>query len=183
MEYKSQTKLLGLPLVHIRTGRMEHGVYRRGIARGWIAVGDIAQGILFGAGGLAFGLVAVGGGSVGFIALGGIGLGAVALAGMSIGALACGGMAVGYIAYGGLALALHAAAGGAALAFNYAVGGLAIAPHANDAAANEVVSVAALRAVMQSRVFQLSMVLFPLLMGAVSAALLRRCNGIANSNE
>jgi hypothetical protein len=51
MVYESRVRLLGLPLVHITTGRVEDGRYRRGIARGWIAVGDIAFGGLLAVGG------------------------------------------------------------------------------------------------------------------------------------
>jgi hypothetical protein len=35
MSYQSQGQLLGLPLLHVATGRVENGRYRRGIARGW----------------------------------------------------------------------------------------------------------------------------------------------------
>jgi hypothetical protein len=44
MDYESGLRFLGLPLLHVATGRVENGRYRRGIARGWVAVGDIAFG-------------------------------------------------------------------------------------------------------------------------------------------
>ena len=47
MEYRSKLTLFSVPLVHITTGKPENGVWKRGVAKGWIAVGDIAFGILF----------------------------------------------------------------------------------------------------------------------------------------
>jgi hypothetical protein len=44
MTMKSSIQLLGLPLVHVTTGQLVDGRYRRGVARGWIAVGDVAFG-------------------------------------------------------------------------------------------------------------------------------------------
>ena len=38
MGYRTRLALLGLPLVDVSTGRVVNGVYRRGIARGWIAI-------------------------------------------------------------------------------------------------------------------------------------------------
>ncbi len=45
MTMKSSIQLLGLPLVHVATGQLVDGRYRRGVARGWIAVGDVAFGV------------------------------------------------------------------------------------------------------------------------------------------
>lgn len=123
-DYRSPISLLGLPLVHVAIGAGEEGVYRRGVARGWIAIGDIA-----------FGLVAVGGVACGGIALGGLAIGVIAIAGLAIGALALAGAAFGIVAVGGAAVAWHAALGGLAVATDYAVGGLAIAAQANTPAA------------------------------------------------
>src|SRR5262245_60795418 len=55
MEYRSSASLLGLPLVHIATGAVVDGRYRRGVATAWFAVGDIAIGMLFACGGVALG--------------------------------------------------------------------------------------------------------------------------------
>ncbi|MBI2294561.1 MAG: hypothetical protein HYU76_00605 [Betaproteobacteria bacterium] len=124
MNYRSTVTLLGLPLVHIGIGTGQQSVYKRGIARGWIAIGDIA-----------FGVVAIGGVACGVIAFGGIAIGAVAIAGLAVGSLALAGAAFGVVAVGGAALASHAALGGLAVATDYAVGGLAIAAEANTPAA------------------------------------------------
>jgi len=123
---RSSAQLFGIPLIHIATGRSQSGVYQRGIARGWIAIGDVA-----------FGFLAVGGVSFGVLSLGGFAFGGLAIGGAAAGMLAMGGFALGYDALGGLAIASEAAAGGLAIAAQYAVGGQAIAPHANDAVAQE----------------------------------------------
>jgi hypothetical protein len=130
MSYRSGFELLGLPLVHVATGNIENDVRQRGIARGWIAIGDVAFGVLLSIGGIAFGGIAIGG-----VALGGLTLGGLALGGFSLG-----GLAVGYLAMGGLAVGIQGAVGGAAIAKEFAVGGLAIAEHANDSAAEKFFS-------------------------------------------
>ena len=130
MAYRSGLTFLGLPLVDIATGTTVNGKYRRGIARGWIAIGDVSFGALFSLGGVAFGLIALGGLSVGLVALGGL----------AIGGLALGGAAVGGWAIGGGAYALHAAVGGQAIAIVYAKGGQAIARHTSDLAAQDFFS-------------------------------------------
>lgn len=127
MNYKSGFSLLGLPLIHIKTGGMEEGRYQRGIAKGWIAIGDISFGILFSAGGAAFGGIAIGGFSVGLLSF----------AGLAIGVFAFGGGAIGIVACGGGAIAWQAALGGFAMAKEFAMGGVAIANHANDHLAKE----------------------------------------------
>jgi hypothetical protein len=125
--YESRLRFLGLPLVHVATGRMEHGRYCRGIARGWIAVGDIAFG----------GLIAVGGLAVGTLSIGGLALGGLSLAGLAVGGVALGGLAAGFIAAGGAAFGWAAAIGGLAVAREFALGGAALGAHANDGAARE----------------------------------------------
>lgn len=108
-EYKSKTRILGIPLVHINSKR-------NGFAKGIIAVGGFSIGIVS-MGGVSFGLFSFGGFSIGLlIALGG-------LAG-SLG-FAAGGAAFGYyMAIGGAAIAQHFAAGGYAQA-NVAIGDVA----------------------------------------------------------
>lgn len=130
MTMKSSLELFGLPLVHIATGQVVDGRYHRGIARGWIAVGDIAFGVLLAVGGLA----------VGGISIGGLAVGVVAFAGASIGVFAVGGLAVGVAAVGGAAVAWWAAVGGLAIARDVALGGAATAAHANDATARALVT-------------------------------------------
>jgi hypothetical protein len=118
MEYRSRLSPLGLPLVHVAIGMRGAGGYARGVATGWIAVGDVAFGVLVACGGLA----------VGGLSLGGLSLGVLAMGGVAGGLAALGGMAAGGIAVGGAAIAWHAAVGGLAIAHHYAIGGLAIAP-------------------------------------------------------
>jgi hypothetical protein len=77
-EYRSPRTFLGLPLVHVITGRRLRGQRLR-VAKGWIAIGDIAYG--------------------GFAS--GISVGAVAIGGMAFGYAAMGGWARGYYAAGG----------------------------------------------------------------------------------
>lgn len=134
-EYRSRYSFLGLPLVHVRHGAPDGERVRPAI--GWIAIGDRACGILFGAGGIACGCVSMGGVAIGGIALGGVTLGVLSLGGLALGALAIGGAAIGIIALGGFATAWWAAEGGMAVAREMAVGGVALAAHANDAVARE----------------------------------------------
>ncbi len=105
------------------------------MAKGWIAIGDIAFGILFALGGVAFGGVS----------FGGLAIGGVCLSGLGVGVYAFGGAAIGVYAVGGLALASHAALGGGAIAGKYAVGGYAAAEHANDAIAQEFMRTSVMR--------------------------------------
>ncbi len=133
---------------------------QRRVARGWIAIGDDARGIvlaigstargLVALGGRAFGVVSFGGLALGLVAIGGVGLGVLGIGGLGAGVYAFGGGAVGWrsagglaagwdFACGGAAFAGHAAIGGAAIARDYAVGGAAHARHANDQAARGVV--------------------------------------------
>lgn len=132
-EYRSRWTLLGLPLIHIRMECMHEG--KTLPAKGWIAMGNIAYGVLFAFGGVAVGTVSVGGFAVGLLAIGGFGLGLLSMAGFALGVWAVGGGAVGYVASGGFALGWLAASGGAAVAHGFAVGGAAFAQHANDEAA------------------------------------------------
>jgi zinc protease len=168
--YRSEVTLLGLPLIDINlSAAMPPGAAkptdssefaeRPRVARGWIAIGDNARGILlalgstargfFALGGRAFGVVSFGGLALGLVAFGGLGLGVLGIGGLGAGVYAFGGGAVGWRAAGGLAigwdiacgggaLAWHAAVGGAAIARDYAVGGDARARHANDEEARGV---------------------------------------------
>lgn len=120
MNYQTQIKLLGLPLVHISTMARRPGA---GWTKGWIAVGDRVFGVLFALGGVA----------IGGIAIGGLSLGILSLGGLAAGIIGFGGLAIGVWAVGGLAIALFAAQGGFAMAAYFAEGGGAVAKHANDA--------------------------------------------------
>jgi len=134
-DYRSKWTLLGLPLVHIRTGARPGE--RMGTARGWIAIGDRAYGILFAAGAVAVGAISFGGAAVGLVAIGGACFGLLAIGGFALGGLAMGGGAIGIVAAGGAATAWIGAEGGLAVAREFALGGQALAQHANDAAARE----------------------------------------------
>ena len=107
-EYRSKTKLFGLPLVHIvnrRNFSSFEGKPR--IAKGIIAIGPIAVGG-FAFGGLSIGVISVGGLALGLIALGGATMGLLfALGGLAIGLIAIGGGAIGYYAMGGGAWGVH----------------------------------------------------------------------------
>lgn len=130
-EYISPWRFLGLPLLHIRTGRSSGEKLRPAV--GWIAIGDLAIGGILAVGGFAVGGVAIGGFSIGLIAMGGGSLGIVAFAGVGIGLYAAtGGLAIGYLAHGGCALGWHGAEGGMAVAHDFALGQSASAAHAND---------------------------------------------------
>lgn len=109
-EYKSNCKLLGIPLVHINVG----WGYPR-VARGVFALGNIAVGGCA-VGGLSAGIISIGGLGLGLLAVGGIAAGAIALGGLALGFLALGGLAVGVYAIGGCAIGLCISAGGAAFA-------------------------------------------------------------------
>ncbi len=169
--YRSEATFLGLPLIDINlSAPMPPGVdahagaspldVGRRVARGWVAIGDDARGILLAIGssarglvalgGRAFGVVSFGGMALGLVAFGGLGLGVVGVGGLGAGVYAIGGGAVGSRTAGGLAVgwdmacgggafARHAALGGAAIARDYAVGGDARALHANDEAARRAV--------------------------------------------
>ena len=121
-EYKSNAKFLGLPLVHIF---VDLGARQRRpglrIAKGWLAIGDIAIGG-FAFGGLSAGLVSFGGLSIGaLLAIGGLALGTFATGGGAVGLIAMGGMAMGYLAFGGIAKGYYAIGGKAT--GTYAAGG------------------------------------------------------------
>jgi RNA polymerase sigma factor (sigma-70 family) len=133
-EYRSAWSLMGLPLVHIRINCTQAG--RALPARGWIAVGNQAYGILFACGTIAVGSIACGPLAVGLLALGGLGIGMFAFGGLGIGFAAIGGAALGYVAFGGGAIAWLGASGGAVLARHFAVGGNALAEHVNDPVAH-----------------------------------------------
>ncbi len=162
--FRSQQRLLGLPWIDIQFADLSSEWMERqsGHARGWIALGDRADGVLLAIGGMARGGIAIGGLAVGGIALGGMAAGICSLGGLALGiAIGMGGLAVGHQAFGGGAvgwdamgggavgwnsaaggasLAYHYAFGGGACAAKYAVGGAAVAPHANDAIAKEMVA-------------------------------------------
>ncbi len=116
-EFKSKTKLFGLPLVHIASG-YDPATGRQYVARGIFAVGGLAQGIfafggltmgIFSFGGVSLGLLSIGGLAMGLISSGGLGIGLLAaLGGFAIAPIAIGGGSLGYFAYGAAAFGPHA---------------------------------------------------------------------------
>ncbi len=139
-EYKSERAFLGLPLVHVASGRILDGKPVRKVAKGWIALGDIAISPFIAAGSFEVGPIVFGAFTCGFISIGGIALGGLAfagVAGVAVGALAVGGVAVGWWALGGAAIGWQAALGGAAVAREYALGGAAMGHEANTVAARD----------------------------------------------
>ena len=83
--YRSRSMLLGLPLIDINVSDPAVSTQSPSTpppkkrARGWIAIGDRADGILL---------------AIGAVAAGGVGLGAIAFGGSAIGWQACGGLAI-----------------------------------------------------------------------------------------
>jgi len=117
--YRSQARLLGMPVIDVAMG--PHGTEKIGRARGFIAIGDTATGVIafggratgvFAFGGMAMGGCTFGGLSAGlFNAWGGLALGGLACGGCAAGGLSQGGMAIGYGAQGGLAIGIYARGG------------------------------------------------------------------------
>lgn len=117
-EYKSKITVCGLPLIHIKL----RNKYRLGLnlkltrAKGIIAIGDIATGILFGSGIISTGLLSFGVISIGLLlSFGALSIGGLSFGAISIGGLAIGGLAIGIEAIGGLAIAKNVAIGGGAI--------------------------------------------------------------------
>lgn len=133
-QYRSRWTLLGLPLVHINIGSSPEA--RPLVARGWIALGAKAYGILFASGAIAVGGVSFGGFSVGLLTWGGFALGMLTWGGFAVGLWTLGGIAVGWHALGAFAVGIESAQGVAAMARSYAAGMVVgAARHGNDAAA------------------------------------------------
>ncbi len=135
IHYQSKAKLFGWPLVCVRLKGPAGPGGPTIPAKGWIAIGDRAYGIVLAIGGIAVGGISVGGLSCGLISVAGVSLGVVSMGGLAIGGWALGGLAIGIMAYGGAAIAWHAALGGLAVAHGFAEGGLAVAREANTEAA------------------------------------------------
>ena len=165
--WQSKTILLGRPFIDINVSDPASGLDLPTcavpkIARGWIAIGDRANGILLSVGGRACGLVAVGGVSIGVISIGGmaagliscggLAVGLVSIGGLGLGGFAIGGLAIGYQAVGGLALAWDFACGGGAASFHWAYGGGAWARDAaiGGAAKAPLVNTPELRQMMEA---------------------------------
>lgn len=128
--YVSRARFLGLPLLCISLGSREG----RGVACGWIAIGEEAYGF-FACGSTAVGVISVGCISLGVLSIGGIALGGLAFGCASVGVIACGAVAMGwYFATGCVVLAHGVAMGLVAMAVKAAFGGSAYAELANNGA-------------------------------------------------
>ena len=104
-EYRSKRTVWGMPLVHVAFSGDSTG---RRVARGVIAIGDIAVGLVA-IGRYALGGVTIGALTVGLISLAGLSAGLlVALGGLAFGGFAAGGLAIGLVAVGGEARSLWA---------------------------------------------------------------------------
>jgi predicted Ser/Thr protein kinase len=119
-EYRSQTTIAGIPLVHMAFG-IDPMTGRKRIAKGIIAIGDTAIGLVAiggaACGGIAWGGVAAGLFSFGglavsiFLSVGGLALGGFAFGGLAVGVISLGGAAVGLYSFGGAVWGLHALGG------------------------------------------------------------------------
>jgi hypothetical protein len=107
---RSSITLFGLPLYDIAFGSKADKSEARGQARGYVAIGDFATGVIA-IGGVAKGVVAIGVLAMGGVAVGGVSLGVVGLGVIAIGGLAIGGAAVGVVAVGGMALGYYSLGG------------------------------------------------------------------------
>jgi hypothetical protein len=103
-EYRSTAGVGDWPLVHVCAG-IDPVTMRPRVARGVIAIGNLAVGVIA-VGGLAGGLLTFGGVSLGLLfALGGVAIGlGLSAGGFAVGAVAIGGVAIGFVhALGGAA--------------------------------------------------------------------------------
>ncbi len=140
-EYKSQTQLWGMPLVHIvkakrrpllRTNHSQRDFFNVPQARGVIAIGRRARGIVA-IGNLTTGVVAIGNISIGVLSISNIGVGLVAVGNLILGLLrAIGNVAVGLFAAGNLAIGYGAVGNesmGRYAIGNEAMGNMALTVH------------------------------------------------------
>jgi len=137
--YKSDAKLFGIPLVHVRFATPDEG---EPPVVGWFAGGDRAIGLIAAWGGLAVAPFSVGAVSCGIIALGSISFGLLSIGTVALGGLCIGCAVIGIRAYAWLsALGWQTAQGGGfSIARAGAEGPLAFAPHANDATARALLA-------------------------------------------
>jgi RNA polymerase sigma factor (sigma-70 family) len=136
-EYRSETKFLGLPLVHIRIGD-RFDLLKKPV-KAWIAMGNYAIGGLAAFGGVAIAPFSIGGLTAGIFSLGGFVFGIFPFGALAIGLWAFGGLAIGWQAFGGGAIAWNAAAGNLALAHDFAIGNTARALQTNNHIANHFI--------------------------------------------
>ena len=145
-EYRSRFTVLGLPLIHVSAGGG-----RASVAKAWIAVGDVAVGLLVAVGGVTIAPLSIGSCAIGLLAIGVCAAGSLAVGGLSLGVWSFGGLAFGWQAFGACAIGWNAAAGGVALARHVVLGTIPQAAQANSNAARSFMGV--------NRFFQVSEIL------------------------
>lgn len=94
-QYTSKTKIAGIPLVSIRFSRQ---LGRDGIAKGIIAIGNVAIGV-----------ISLGACSFGIISFGSIAVGLLAIGALAFGLAAWGAVAIGVVAFGASAMGIYSA--------------------------------------------------------------------------
>ena len=138
-EYRSRWQLLGLPLIHLRTGGWQRGRPVRELrpVKAWIAADDgFAIGVLFAYGAVAVAPVSIGACAIGLFSYGAFAIGMLAVGGFSFGIWSFGAIAFGWQASAGCAIAWNIASGAQqAIAHDFAYGPMAHAAQVN----NEVV--------------------------------------------
>ncbi|MBC7366645.1 MAG: RNA polymerase sigma factor [Undibacterium sp.] len=140
--YRSRLTLLGLPLLDIRFGHSPQEPFVRGTARGWIALGDTAHGVILAVGGVAIGGIAIGGCAIGGLSLGALTFGLAAFGGLAVGGITSGLAGFGYVTSSLLAMGFETARGGIAIAVHFAQGPVfAAGGHANDFAARHGIEI------------------------------------------
>lgn len=113
--WDSRARLFGLPLVSVRLRFYPHMMRSRDMARGIVAIGNVAVGA-----------VAVGMFSVGAVSIGVMSVGIFAMGALAFGLAAIGPVAIGLLAFGPVAVGLWYAGGVAALGGRIAVGVAAV---------------------------------------------------------
>ena len=112
VDWRTKATIFGYPVIHMASG-IDPKTGRKRIAKGWIAIGDIAIGAIA-VGGVGIGVVGIGGCGIGLIAFGGAAIAVLlGMGGLATGLFADGGMAIGGIAHGGGAAGGIAVGGGA----------------------------------------------------------------------
>lgn len=106
---RSRRKLLGLPLVDIAFGEDPDTNEKTGHAKGWLALGDKATGVVA-IGGFARGLIAYGKITLGFLAIGAFSFGVFATGLTAIGVFTAGGLSVGFVSLGLIGLGYYSMA-------------------------------------------------------------------------
>lgn len=106
-EYTSKRKIAGIPLVSIRFSRQ---LGREGVAKGIIAIGNIAFGVIS-LGACSFGIISFGAIAAGLLAIGATAVGLVAWGALALGVFAIGATAVGIYSVGVSAVAKEIAVG------------------------------------------------------------------------